>query len=295
MKKFGYRLLIFGLPALIFVFTTLMFYYFTQLKVQSEAKRISEYKCLLMGDSQIQRFNSNLLNSGTKNIASSAEHYYFIYNKLLKVLQNKDHKVKTVILGVSIHNFAPVYNRLFDIRFAEGKLSLERYLSFIPSLNNNDFLNNARPPLYSVIKGVYKGGDWGGGTESNYSNPDTNTINRIFRMHFSIKENEEKYSQSQKKYLNKIDSLCLSHGIDLFICSLPYHPLYQNKIEEEYFEFFYQTISELKRYYHINFLLDIPKPDWMSDASHLNKEGAAIYSKKINEIVEVLTNNDPLH
>lgn len=291
MKKFGVRILFFGIPGLIFVFLTFGFYYFVQLQVKDEAQNISNYECLLMGDSQIQRLNSNLLATKTLNIASSAEHFYFTYSKLLKILQNKDYKVKKIILGVSVHNFAPVYNKLFSLKVQEGKSSLEKYLHFLSSPYDKEFLNFRPFPFVNAAKGIFKGSDWGGMYESNHSNPDEITISKTFEMHFSVGQSEEKYSDSQRKYLYKIDSLCLLSNIDLYICSLPYHPTYMARIKECYYDYFYETVGELKNAYHINFLSDIPRLDWMSDANHLNVDGAAIYSEKIDDIIKAHAHN----
>jgi len=79
-----------------------------------------------MGDSQIQRLHGDAISSGAKNLASSGEHYYFTYQKLQTLVQNKNHSIDTLMLGVSIHNFAPVYNRLFSLDFSEGEKSLKK-------------------------------------------------------------------------------------------------------------------------------------------------------------------------
>ena len=233
MRKFGISLLIFSIPALILVISTLIFYNFNKVKVDLKIKEISEYECLLMGDSQIQRLNGNFLAYNSKNVASSAEHFYFTYNKLLKFIEDKSHKVDKVILGVSIHNFAPVYNRLFDLNFPEGKSSFRKNLYFIPFFDNDDFINLRDLPISELIVGIYSGPVWGGFFESNYLNPKTETINKTFNMHFSIKKNEERYSNSQRRFLYKIDSLCSTNKIELILVTTPYHPIYKEQIQKE--------------------------------------------------------------
>ena len=295
MRKFGINILIFSIPALLLVIATSIFYNFNKLKVDLKIKEISEYECLLMGDSQIQRLNGDLLSYKTKNIASSAEHFYFTYNKLLKFIEKKDHKVDKVILGVSIHNFAPVYNRAFDLNFPEGKSSLRKYLYFFPFFNNHDFINFRHLSISKLITGIYSGPVWGGFFESNYLNPNTETINKTFKMHFSIKKNEERYSYSQRRYLYKIDSLCTINKIDLILVSTPYHSIYKDQIQKGYYDFFYETIRNLKNNYHINFLSEAPQSNLMSDANHLNKAGSQIYSKKINDNINARTQDNVRH
>ena len=285
MKKFIRRVFIFILPLFLLVFYFLIVYYYNNLKVKSELKDVSEMECLLMGDSQIQRLNPLLFSSKTKNIASSGEHFYFTYNKLLKILDNKNCKVEKVVLGASIHSFATVYNRLFDIDFPEGENSFKRYMYFISLLDNEDFFRLNDMPLLNYVSTIYSDPDWGGFFESEYSNPDSNIVNKTYNIHFSRDGGQKKYCQSQKKYLYKIDSLCATNNIELFICSLPYHAVYKEQIQECYYAFFDSTIEKFEGKNYINLLLEEPTNDWMSDANHLNKIGATFYSKKINKII----------
>ncbi|WP_422091138.1 hypothetical protein [Tenacibaculum ovolyticum] len=252
---------------------------------------MSEYQFLLMGDSQIQRLNGELISKKTKNIASSGEHYYFTYQKLLTLIENKKHKIDKLILGVSVHNFAPVYNRLFNIDFSEGRSSLERYLYFIRPFDNSNFITSFDGLFKSVFLGIYSTPDWGGFKESTNSNPNIEIINTTFNMHFSIKQNEEKFSYSQRTYLSKIDSLCINNNIDLILISTPYHFRYKEKIDPKYFDFFSESLRKLNHRYHLNFITDKIDPIFMSDANHLNKLGAKKYSKIIEKKLNARTHN----
>ena len=178
-------------------------------------------------------------------------------------------------MGVSIHNFSPIYNQLFNVTTPEGKKSLERYLYFIDYFKPSDFL---KQPSFThtknIIKGLYKTPTINGFYESEKKNPDEKTIQRILDMHYSAKQDESAISGSQILYLNRIDSLCKAKNIDLFLVSTPYHANYKKKIKKEYIDVFYETIANLKTVDHINFLSDNPSINWMSDANHLNKDGA---------------------
>ncbi len=287
MKKFGIRIILFSTPALLFFIATLLFYHFSKIKIDSKLSELSEYQCLLMGDSQIQRLHGELIAEKTINIASSGEHYYFTYNRLLTLLENKNHKINKVILGVSIHNFAPVYNRLFNIDFPEGENSLEKYIYFIRLFDDSNFISHFNQLLNSnFISSIYSAPEWGGFYESNNSNPTTEIINKTFNIHFSIKQDEEKFSSSQKTYLYKIDSLCTSNNIDLILVSTPYHDKYKEQINTEYYNFFSETLIKLNHRYHINFLDDKIDPSLMSDANHLNVLGAKYYSEAIGKEID---------
>ena len=293
MKKFTINIIAFCIPALLFFISTLIYYNISKSSIDSKLNKLSEeYQFLLMGDSQIQRLNGELISKGTKNIASSGEHYYFTYQKLLKLVKNKNHKFDKLILGVSIHNFAPVYNRLFNIEFPAGKKSLERYLYFIHPFDDSNFLNGFDGLLKPIFSGIYSTPDWGGFYESNNSNPNMEIINSTFNMHFSIKQNEEKFSYSQRNYLYKIDSLCADNNIDLILVSTPYHYRYKEKIDAEYLDFFSETLKKINHRYHLNFIADKIDPSFMSDANHLNKFGAKCYSEIIRKEINARTHNN---
>ncbi len=291
MKKFVLNIVIFSIPTLLFFISALIFYSISKTKTVSKQNEFSECQYLLIGDSQIQRLRVESISKKTENIASSGEHYYFTYQKLLKLVHNKNHKIDKLILGVSIHNFAPVYNRLFNIDFPEGKKSLERYLYFIQLFDDSNFLTDFEHLLKPLIIGIFSTPDWGGFYESTNSNPNIEIINNAFNMHFSIKQNEEKFSYSQRTYLYKIDSLCTDNNIDLILVSTPYHFRYKEKIDTEYFDFFSETIRKLNHRYHLNFIDDKIDPSFMSDANHLNKLGAINYSEIISKEIKARTHN----
>jgi hypothetical protein len=245
-----------------------------------------------MGDSQMQHLNGDLMSEKAKNLASSGEHFYFTYQKLLTIVENKNHKIDKLLLGVSIHNFAPVYNRLFNINFSEGKYSIERYIYFIRPFDDSSFITSFNGVFKSVLSGIYSTPDWGGFRQSANSNPNEEIINTTFNMHFSIMQNEEKFSNSQRTYLYKIDSLCTYHNIDLILISTPYHSLYTEKIDAEYFKFFSESIKKLAHRTHLNYITDEIDPSFMSDANHLNNFGAKKYSEIIEKEIYTRTHNN---
>ncbi|MDB2571571.1 hypothetical protein N9X82_03765 [Polaribacter sp.] len=278
MKKFVLRILKFSIPALLFLLITFTYYRHSKTKVESKLTAFSEHPVLLMGDSQIQRLHGDSISQGAKNLASSGEHYYFTYQKLHTLTQNKNHRIDTLILGVSIHNFAPVYNRLFSLDFPEGEKSLKKYLYFIRMFDYSGFITTFDKVLKPAISGIYTAPDFGGFYESTNSNPNEEIINKAFNMHFSIKQEEAKFSHSQRDYLYKIDRLCTENNIDLILVSTPYHFDYKEKIDRKYFDFFLESLKKLKHRRHLNFIEEDIADRFMSDANHLNKLGAKKYS-----------------
>ena len=98
MKKFAYRILVFCIPLLGFVVISLVYYKFVKTQNETKIKDISKFESILMGDSQIQRINTDYFTVKSHNFASKSEHYYFTYQKLLQLLNSK-HSIKRVIFG----------------------------------------------------------------------------------------------------------------------------------------------------------------------------------------------------
>lgn len=291
MKNFIQKLIIFTIPFLCFILISFIVFKVKQNNVQDEAEMIAQSECLLVGDSQMQRINPAFFSGKTTNIASSGEHFYFTYHKLKRILENKNNKVKKIVLGVSVHNFSPIYTKSFDVSMKEGKSSFERYFYFLPSYYSNDFSNFGETSLHLITKSLFKSAEWGGFYESENREPTKKIIDKTFEMHYAINEKDLGRNKfQQKKYLDKIDSLCTANKIQLFICSLPYHDEYKKQIEKKYFQIFNDAVDDLNSRSKINFLSESPDVTWMSDANHLSVDGAAIYSKKINQIITSSSN-----
>ena len=278
MKIIIRRILIFLAPIVLFFLFTLIYFYNYKLKVESEFENISRYECLIMGDSQMQRINPKLFRLNTYNFASTGEHFFFTFEKIKRLTKFRDHKIKNIILGVSPVSFAPHYNRMFSTKYLEGRLSLIRYLYFI-SLDDNEFLQNVDILSKSMIKAIYRKPDWGGLTASDCKNPDSLIIDAAFKQHFKIVLSENQYSSVQIKYLSKIDSICNVNDINLVLVSLPFHPLYMNKLDNFYRKILDQTVNSMNKEKYINYLDYKINPYLMSDESHLNTKGGDIFTK----------------
>jgi hypothetical protein len=285
MKHFiQYRILPFLIPLVFFTIASALYFIIYNSKVESKLHTISQYECLIMGDSQMQRINPNKLSLKSLNFASQGEHYFYTFQKLKKTLEFSDSKIKQIILGVSLHSFSPVYCRLISTAYPEGRSSLSRYLYFI-ELTSDEYLN--RKDILSVpfIKGIYRGPDWGGLRISNYRNPDSTIIFRTISEHYSIRKTESLYDPEQIKYLFKIEDLCRNHGIELWLISVPYHPVYIDNIDNYYTDILKSTIDSMNYAKYICYLDTLISPDLMSDGAHLNWQGSDMYTKYIDDTI----------
>lgn len=290
MKQFFTKIFIFIIPVILACLFTLLYYKYYKDKVNSELNRIASFDCLILGDSQMQRIDPMAFSGECYNFASSGEHYYFTYQKLKKIISSENHKTKKIVLGVSVHNFSPFYNRLFDLDFPEGQASFCRYLYFI-DLDEHTFIKDKKKLLInSLINGIYIKSDWGGFYTSNNENPDSTIVLKTLKTHYTIASSENRHSKEQIKYLHLIDSLCKSNNINLFLVSTPYHPFYKKSIDPYYFNSLEEVLSTMKNINYINYLDYQIDPSLMSDGNHLNSKGSEIFSKMMNENI-----NTPMH
>ncbi len=244
------------------------------------------YNCLIMGDSQVQRINPDFFKSKTFNFGSSGEHYYFTYAKLKKLLSIKEGNIKIIVLGVSVHNFAPVYQRMDNLSCKEGKKSLERYLYFLNYFDDGEF--NFKNIIFhkDFYGGLLKSPDWNGFKESLNKNPDKEDMDKILEIHY--KKDTEMDSSKQQYYLEKIIRLCDKHNVKILAVSTPIHKYYKSNIPKIHFDNLIDVLKKNAELPHLNYLNVDISANFFSDANHLNKEGASIYSKLISNKVEQL-------
>ncbi len=285
MKRLIYQLLLFSIPVFVFVLISCIYYVMKRSDVKSEMREISQYESLIMGDSQMQRIKPEHFSLNTLNFGSSAEHYYFTYEKIRDLISYDKSKLQQVILGLNLHSLAPVYSRRFDTDFPEGRTNLFRYLYFL-DLRDQSYCSLQDIFSMNFMKGIYTEPDWGGISQFNSSNPDSAIIEIGYRDQFSIVGDENPYAYEQITWLSKIDSLCYANDVDLYLVTLPYHILYTSKIDDSYTVLLEQTIEGIKYATHLRFNDINIAPELLSDGTHLNTKGSDIFSKMIDEAIQ---------
>lgn len=235
----------------------------------------------------MQRLLPECFTGKALNISSPGEHYYFTYKKLQKLISAKVNQNTKILIGLSPHNFAPVYTKLFDINTPEGKKSLKSYLYFL----DNDFVNFITYKNIlskEFIEAVFTYPDWGGVVRSSYHRPSDEIIQISLDMHYKTTGKVYDAYNKQSFFLNKIIELCMSNNIQLYLISTPYHSKYQIKIPSKY----YVSLSNFLKCYnksdfsYISFLDQGIEDKYFSDGNHLNKMGAVLISNKLKFIVE---------
>lgn len=281
MKYFLKKIIYFFIPIVIAIVVVSGVYYFKILKVGYKLKEIAQYKVLIMGDSQMQRLLPECIDEPTFNFASSGEHFYFTYHKLLQICKVENFKVEKVLLGISAHNFAPIYTALFDLNTPEGKKSLKSYLYFIPIIDS-EFIKSNEILSKSMIQSIILGPDWGRVIRSKHLNPSDSLINISFNMHYKINSEHAESFKIQNLYIRKIYDLCKIHNIKLVYVSTPYHRGYKMKVEKRYFDMLANSVNQYKDIEYLNFLNSDIDSTQMADGNHLNFFGAKIITQRIN-------------
>jgi hypothetical protein len=292
MKKFLINSVVFSLFPLVALSTVISIvyshYYQTLQELTSSFQSVARKELIIAGDSQAQRINGSLIQDSYANIGSSGEHYYFTYKKLKQLLEIPNNQVEQVLLGASIHNFAPVYSKMIDAQLPEGKNSVKSYLYSL-KISDIAFLSGGYKniPVSTIYDAVYEDVKIDGFHESTHNTPTDSVINKIFANHYGSTTDSIVFGKLQKEYLLKIDSLCQAYDVTLYLVSTPYHKKYQSQIDSAYIAYFEQVINETSWGQHINFLNESPSPSLLSDANHLNKLGAEIYSTQIRKLMHL--------
>ena len=285
MKLFLRKVLLYIVtPIVICHVLFVILYYFRSVQADNKLKKIAEdNSIMIMGDSQMTKVSPEFLDLQACNLATPGEHYYFTLSKLQGLVAGTSSKIECVLIGVSIHNFAPAFVNHFSLNAPEGKASLRNYLLFF-DLFDSEFINPIRIILnIDFFLGVILGSEWGGYVIFDEANPTILAIEErvkdIFDQDFI---DDLQHSAKQEYYLNKIVELCKKQNIKLVLISNPVHPYYKNKVDKVYFEKLSETVNQYSDLLYINYLNDSIPGTYLDDPNHLNRVGSEIYSKKIN-------------
>ncbi|GAA3790052.1 hypothetical protein GCM10022271_22970 [Corallibacter vietnamensis] len=247
-------------------------------------------KIILMGDSEIKRIPPSAISDSTYNYATIAEHHYFTYLKLKNLLSYPDSNINTVVLGLSVHNFAPIFEKYFSSKTARGNSSFERYLYDLP-YKNNDFIDffSFQKKLVSYFPDLLKDDtDWGY-VESLSENPSDKIVGDAIDLHYNHPNTT--MCLSQLEYLEKIVNLCTTNNIRLVVVSMPVHFKYKINVEEKYYTILADFIKQNPDIEYQNYLhLDIDSK-YMADGNHLNTNGGILIGNYIKERLKVKTRN----
>jgi len=283
MQVFLRNILLF-LCFILVVFMSVYGYHKIKLNDKFETIAIN-YSYLIMGDSQTQRLSEDMFEKQTFNFSNTAEHYCFTYYKLKQLFYQEKCNTELILLGVSVHNFSPIYHKLLDLDKAEGLSNLKNFLYYLNIFDNEVFSFYDMISRQQFYQGVLKGPLKNRVIRSSKKEPKKEDILKVIEMHFS-KDGLDNPVDNQVYFLRKIVDLCKENKVDVFFISTPVHHQYKQNIPQKEFERFYKIVQKFD-VHQINYLESEVPDSLMSDGNHLNIQGANYYGRLIaQEILE---------
>jgi hypothetical protein len=303
MKKFITSLLWFFLPLILVIIVISIT---LKKSVNDKVNCVVDEKTttLVLGHSQTECGINDSLITGVKNFSSSAEPYFYTYQKLKKIV-SVNQNIKTVLISFSnnqidtlmnewtygdkyLQNFYPKYNFVMNSEDA-GLLFKNNFTGFISS-EHKSFMEN----LDIVLKSKYailSDRKWGSYLYLKRNKIDslnkTDTIKKMMAHH------SENYSKINIQYLHKIVDLCKKNDIKLVLVRMPLYPTYFKTKNEILF----QRIR--KEYFSDVPFLDFHSvsfnDDEFGDYDHLNYKGAKRFSIFLDALIKegLLDKNKP--
>ena len=262
-------------------------YVYHKIKLNAKFEIIAtNYSYLIMGDSQTQRLSEDVFDKKTFNFSNKAEHYCFTYYKLKQLFSQETYNTKLILLGVSVHNFSPIYHKLVDLDKEEGLSSLKNFLYYLNIFDNEVFSSYDMISRKQFYQGVLEGPLKNRVIRSSMKEPKKEDVLKAIEMHFS-KDGLDKTVDNQAYFLRKIVELCKENKVDIFFVSTPIHNQYKENIPQKELEKFYQIVQKFD-VHQINYLDSVVPDSLMSDGNHLNIQGANYYGGLISQ--EILEN-----
>jgi len=243
---------------------------------------------IILGNSQPECAYNDSLISNFKNLAKSAETYFYSYQKLKKILEQNPQITSIFIEFNPTSILVREDEKIWEDRYINHHLpNYYPFLEFsdhqlLGSKNSIGYQHATLKSLYynmiRVAKNQYSYLDSIGGYLYLKRNKIQSALESISNR--TIKQKNLKsanISTHDLNYLDKMIHLCLSKSIEIYLIRSPYHKHYQGNIYESDF----QKIKT-DRYSDIQFIdfKDFPiEISEFGDLQHLNYKGARKFSK----------------
>ena len=280
MKQFVSRLVVFSF-LLLGTIVALVFSAVFYCRANFDYTIAKDKNVLVLGDSQPECAVDDSLYKNAFNLSSGGVSYFYCFVKLRGVLAHNPH-IDTVVLGYSYDNLAKGH-RFTGSKYLSGKMrnrfflfQLEDYLDLL-SANPTEVLVNTPQIIVHSVKIAHRKRYLGLGKYHK------NNISNLIVPATQGEKVRLPYSKYEMKYLEKIYQFCESNGVQLVLLTLPIHP-YQLEMQSVYREahcnFATTRMPNALLVNHASFKMG---DHCYGDMTHLNVEGARIYSKYLNQ------------
>lgn len=258
-------------------------------------KEEKDIQILILGDSNIECALNDSLISHSQSYAQSGTAYFYNYLKLKKILKNGI-TIDTVLLSFAPHN---IYKNIEEIWLYDNTHMKSRLREYFPILSKEEYkiLSHNRKGLIGSVPKVIRGslynislylmkGDkislYYGGYQFLIRNKLEEGLTRLAGLEKKGREDFE-IAETEMLYLRKIIDECIIHDIELILINTPKNDKIWNSLTygaEVFYEYYQKHFSDVS----LLDLHDFPLPaSSFGDPTHLNHEGARIFSNYIND------------
>ncbi|PNQ73890.1 hypothetical protein C1T31_06065 [Hanstruepera neustonica] len=287
MKKFiKNSVILFGIVMLLVVSLVLITHFVTR---QFFDYTIDQNKnILVVGNSHLEYAIDDDIIPQAFNIAQSGSGYFYSYLKVREIA-NRNKQIDTVVLGYSYEDFSEYRVNWFA---GEDKIKFKMRDHFF-LFTSNDYwellksnprsvITNTPQVIVHSLKVLYKGYPYlGGHVHSDRSKLEESLKRYDPNYYINTTAKPPKY---QDTYLLKIYDYCNRNNIKLILLNSPIHPKMDEDLQtnkELYCDFASQNMPEATLINYSNYFQD---ETYFSDISHLNDNGAQIFSTHLKQV-----------
>ncbi len=294
MNLFLINIRAFFIPLIVILFIEIGLLVVNYFIIQSHPFKIPKNKnTLIIGDSNTACAINDSIYTNAFNISDLGAPYYYCYLSLNKILKTTTH-IDTVIVSFSPHNIVN-NDRLLNPSYIQSQMGI-----FYPLMSSEDFLylyNEKSDAVFHSLPSLIKQASVNcfykiSNTEIKYPGKflslDRNDLKKVIQKLVSEKKSdffeiaeEINYSQHEIFYLKKIIKLCQQHNIKIYLINTPKRqellklPIYR---VAEFNQFYSKNFNKIPFWDYSTLLLP---DDCYGDLVHLNKKGAAYFTKKM--------------
>ena len=286
MKKLLLKLVFFSIVLLSFLST----YYYSVNKIISNNVEfiISEdSKNVIFGHSHAETAVNDSLVSNTTNLAKSGESYFYIYPKVVKIIEQNPN-IERVFIEFTNNQVSKSINEwIWGRKYVSSK-----YLTYSPfiTLDNQTVIFKNNAPIFLTYfpisikensKRVFSN-DYYYSKYQKFGGYNFYALNKTDSLIQALNNNPPKSIESDKiseinlNYLEKIITLCRSKNKQVILFRTPQHKLNPEQFNEETFQDILKSRFGDLEFLDFNYL-NINNNEF-GDLGHLNYQGARIFS-----------------
>lgn len=257
---------------------------------------------IFAGDSYVECSVNDRIVAHAINIAQSGEAYLYSYSKIKALLEHNS-QIRTVYIGYSFGDLLMEKEKswVFSSEFITEKIQYYNYLldplekSLILKSNPIAYLSGLTKSVnnnFQVFVKSYFSEDSSGSIKNfgGYKHlvRDKLNLDTVINLY---KEQPVEKSPVQEKYLRMISEVCRQHSVKLVLFSTPKYKSYNANIDDNISQIWIQVRNSLPLDSLADYSAFILPDNCYGDLTHLNYEGAEVFSRYLNKKVNSMAFN----